>query len=103
MQLAPTFDPYPHPQLHNNPPPPQSVQQGQQQIHYVQFPPHVAHRVSQHISQGEQQIVQQRGSSPPIVISYNEGQRAVSSQQASVVRQVYQQVPQGQMIAYEQK
>ena len=103
MQLAPTFDPYPHPQLHNNPPPPQPVQQGHQQIQDAQLPPHVAHRVSQHLSQGEQQIIQQRGSSPPIVISYNEGQRAVSSQQASVVRQVYQQVPQGQMIAYEQK
>lgn len=89
--------------MHNNLLPPQPIQQGQQQIHYIQFPPHVAHRVSQHISQGEQQIVQQRGNSPPIVISYNEGQRAVSSQQTNVVRQVYQQGPQGQMIAYEQK
>jgi hypothetical protein len=52
--------------------------------------------------QGDPQVPQQRGNSPPILISYNEMQRGVSPQQGSIVTQVYKPINQQQQ-AYESK
>jgi hypothetical protein len=73
------------------------VQQQPQNVQYSQLGPQ---RISQHVSQNQQQIPVARANSPPIVISFNDQARGHPLQQGSIVKQVYKPINQQQPVQY---